>query len=64
MRMHLTAAVLMDIGVEIPYLIGYFAPDYAYSSDNDNDNVSVSVSASADLRYAGFGVLTTVGYRI
>lgn len=46
------------LGVEIPYLMGAFEPDYEYS-DSGNNNVTVS----DERRNQGFGLLVTLGMR-
>lgn len=45
------------LGVEVPYLVGRFDPDYKY---DDNAN---SVTVSDNRRNQGFGVLATIGGR-
>lgn len=45
-------------GLEVPYVVGRFDPDYSYTSEDGN-----SVSVSNRMRNRGFGVLATVGYR-
>lgn len=46
------------LGVEIPYMVGSFDPDYDYT-DGQNNSVSVSDERSN----SGFGVLLTIGGR-
>jgi hypothetical protein len=45
------------LGVEVPYLVGRFKPDYDYNDGTD------SVSVSDERRSEGFGVLVTLGGR-
>jgi hypothetical protein len=45
------------LGIEIPYLVGRFEPDYDYDDGTD------SVSVSDERRSEGFGVLLTLGGR-
>lgn len=45
------------LGIEIPYLVGRFDPDYDYNDGAD------SVSVSDERRSEGFGVLLTLGGR-
>jgi hypothetical protein len=45
------------LGVEVPYLVGRFDPDYDY------DDGTNSVSVSDERRSEGFGVLVTLGGR-
>lgn len=46
------------LGLEIPFLVGRFDPEYTYT---DNGNPAVSISDKR--RCQGFGLLATVGYR-
>jgi hypothetical protein len=46
------------LGVEVPYLVGRFDPDYSYKNSG-NDSVTVSDTR----RNQGFGVLLTLGGR-
>jgi hypothetical protein len=45
------------LGVEVPYLVGRFDPDYNY---NDGTN---AVKVSDERRSEGFGVLVSLGGR-
>lgn len=46
------------LGVEVPYLVGRFDPEYDYT-DNDHHEVTVS----DEQRNQGFGLLVSLGYR-
>ena len=46
------------VGIEVPYLIGRFAPKYRYTNE---DQSRVTVSDTRENR--GFGALATIGYR-
>jgi hypothetical protein len=48
----------LQIGIEVPYLVGSFEPDYSYT---DNANNTRTVSDKRENR--GFGVLVTIGGR-
>ncbi len=45
------------LGVEVPYLVGRFDPDYNYDRGAD------SVKVSDERRSEGFGLLLTIGGR-
>jgi hypothetical protein len=46
------------LGVEVPYLVGRFDPDYEYIDDNDGQ-----VTVSDERRNKGFGVLVSIAGR-
>jgi hypothetical protein len=46
------------LGIEVPYLVGKFNPDYTYTDDTNNQ-----VKISDDSRNSGFGVLVSLGGR-
>jgi len=48
----------MVVGVEVPYLIGKFDPEYTYTDTNNGQ-----VTATDERRNEGFGVLATLGMR-
>jgi hypothetical protein len=48
----------LALGIEVPYLVGRFKPDYNYY---DNSNKSVTVTDTKGNK--GFGLLATLGLR-
>ena len=55
---YVSLAESLVLGVEVPYLVGRFDPEYDYT-DNGNQEVTVS----DEQRNQGFGLLMTIGMR-
>lgn len=47
------------LGLEVPFMVGRYDPEYTYNDDAGNPHVSVDEKR----RCQGFGLLATVGYR-